>query len=126
MRSAWEQILHDERGSPAPIELGSDFFQLGGDIMGLAQVASILDQDGLKIRVEDLLDKSVFFDQVGILAAERKKQIDKEAQNPWGDKGKMKIEERTREKERRGSAFGTLAKRIGLRKKESSKEIAKA
>ncbi|RAR10725.1 nonribosomal peptide synthetase 4 [Stemphylium lycopersici] len=126
LRSAWEQILHDERGSPAPIELGSDFFQLGGDIMGLAQVASILDQDGLKIRVEDLLDKSVFFDQVGILAAERKKQIDKEAQNPWGDKGKMKIEERTREKERRGSAFGTLAKRIGLRKKESSKEIAKA
>ncbi|KAI4613996.1 NRPS [Alternaria sp. BMP 0032] len=124
LRSAWEQILHDERGSPTPIDLGSDFFQLGGDIMGLAQVASILDQDGLRVRVEDLLDKSVFVDQVGILAVERKKQIEREAQNPWGEKGKTKVEVKgVKEKERRGSGFGQLAKRIGLKRKESSKSI---
>lgn len=124
LRAAWEQILHDENGLPAPVELNSDFFQLGGDIMGLAQVASILDQDGLKVRVEDLLDNSVFFDQVGIVAAERKKQIDRDAQNPWGDKGRLRVEERT--KERRGSALGTLAKRFGFSRKESSKEFPKA
>jgi hypothetical protein len=121
LRSAWEQILHDEHGSPAPIDLGSDFFQLGGDIMGLAQVASILDQDGLRVRVEDLLDKSVFVDQVSILAVERKKQIEREMQNPWGEKGKTRIEVKVKEKERRGSGFGLLAKRIGLKRKEGSR-----
>ncbi|EUC31159.1 hypothetical protein COCCADRAFT_6918 [Bipolaris zeicola 26-R-13] len=124
LRAAWEQILHDENGLPAPVELNSDFFQLGGDIMGLAQVASILDQDGLKVRVEDLIDNSVFFDQVGIVAAERKKEIDRDAQNPWGDKGRLRVEERP--KERRGSALGTLAKRFGFSRKESPKELPKA
>jgi hypothetical protein len=120
LRSAWEQILHDEHGSPTLIDLGSDFFQLGGDIMGLAQVASILDQEeGFRVRVEDLIDKSVFAEQVGILAAERKKQIDKERQNPWGDKGKAKSEEKSKT-ERKGSAFGTLVKKIGFRRKDSA------
>ncbi|CAN9463031.1 unnamed protein product [Alternaria alternata] len=125
LRSAWEQILHDEHGSPIPIELGSDFFQLGGDIMGLAQVASILDQDGLKVRVEDLLDKSVFVDQVSILAVERKKQIEKEMQNPWGEKAKARIgvEEKTKDKERRASGFGSLAKRIGFKRTKSSQAL---
>jgi non-ribosomal peptide synthase protein (TIGR01720 family) len=125
LRSAWEQILHDGHGSPTPIDLGSDFFQLGGDIMGLAQVASILDQDGLRVRVEDLLDKSVFVDQVSILAVERKKQIEKDMQDPWGEKGKTKIEVKIKEKERerRASGFGSLAKKIGLKRKESYKTM---
>ncbi|EDU41238.1 HC-toxin synthetase [Pyrenophora tritici-repentis Pt-1C-BFP] len=117
LRSAWEQILYDDHGTPTHIELSSDFFQLGGDIMGLAQVASILDQDGLKVRVEDLLDQSVFADQVGILAVARKKQIEKELQNPWGDKGKMKAEEKANNK--KSGAFGNLAKKIGFKKRES-------
>ncbi|USP74910.1 nonribosomal peptide synthetase 4 [Curvularia clavata] len=124
LRTAWEQILHDENGLPASIELASDFFDLGGDIMGLAQVASILDQEGYKVRVEDLIDQSVFFDQIGILAAERKKQIELESQNPWGDKGRLKVEERP--KERRGSALGSLAKKFGFGRKESSKDLRKA
>jgi hypothetical protein len=120
LRSAWEQILHDEHGAPKPIELSSDFFQLGGDIMGLAQVASILDQEeGFRVRVEDLIDKAVFVEQVGILATERKKQIEKERQDPWGDKSKTKSEDKA--KDRKGSAIGALAKRIGFRRKESMK-----
>ncbi|KAF1838181.1 acetyl-CoA synthetase-like protein [Decorospora gaudefroyi] len=120
LRSAWEQILHDEHGSPTLIDLDSDFFQLGGDIMGLAQVASILDQDeGFKVRVEDLIDKAVFVEQVGILAAERKKQIEKERQSPWGDKEKTKSEVKTKEK--KGSKIGTLVNKIGFRRKESVK-----
>ena len=122
LRAAWEQILHDENGLPAPIELNSDFFQLGGDIMGLAQVASILDQDGLKVRVEDLLDKSVFFDQIYILAAERKKQIAIESQNPWGERMRSKVEEKPKEK-RGSSALGMFAKKIGFKRKDSSKEM---
>ncbi|KAF1943906.1 acetyl-CoA synthetase-like protein [Clathrospora elynae] len=121
LRSAWGQILHDDHGTPAPIELGSDFFQLGGDIMGLAQVASILDQeDGFRARVEDLIDKSVFVEQVGLLAAERKQQIEKERQDPWGEKGKTKIEERVKA-DRKASSFGAFAKKMGFRKKNGEK-----
>ncbi|KAH7378362.1 nonribosomal peptide synthase [Pyrenochaeta sp. MPI-SDFR-AT-0127] len=121
LRAAWEQILHDEHGSPQAIELSSDFFQLGGDIMGLAQVASILDQEeGFRIKVEDLIDKSVFVDQVGLLVVERKRQLEKERQNPWGEKGKTKREDKLKT-ERTGSGFGKLAKKIGFRRKDVAK-----
>lgn len=62
-------------------------------VLGLAQVASILQEDGFTIRVEDLLDSSIFVDQVSLLVAARKKQIEKEEQSersPWGEKGKGK------------------------------------
>ncbi|KAI8938152.1 hypothetical protein NX059_005818 [Plenodomus lindquistii] len=121
LRSAWEQIFHDEHGAPAPFELGSDFFQLGGDIMGLAQVASILDQEeGFRVKVEDLIDKSVFVEQVGLLAVERRKQIEKERQDPWGDKGKSKTEEKVK-MERKGSSFGNLVRKMGIKRKGSSR-----
>lgn len=129
LRSAWEQILRDDQGAPAAVELGSDFFQLGGDIMGLAQVTSILDHDGLRVRVEDLLDKSVFVDQVGVLAAERKKMIDKEEQNPWGEKGRAAKEKEDKKGQTdKGAASGlaSLARRMKLLKKDGSKTAAKA
>jgi hypothetical protein len=91
LRNAWEQILRDEHGNPISLELSSDFFDLGGDIMGLAQIASILDQEGLKVRVEDLIDKCTFVEQVGILAVERKKEMLKEEASPWGEKGKTEV-----------------------------------
>lgn len=121
LRAAWEQILHDEHGSPTAIELGSDFFQLGGDIMGLAQVASILDQEeGFRVKVEDLIDKSMFVEQVGLLAVERTKQLEKERQNPWGEKGKMKTEEKIKAA-RSVSGLTKLVKKIGFRKKDAVK-----
>jgi hypothetical protein len=114
LRSAWQQILHDEHGTGANIELGSDFFQLGGDIMGLAQVAAILAEDGFKIRVEDLLDQSVFVGQVGVLVTERKKQVEKEEQSeksPWGEKGKAKRTE-TVPVPGKKSGLGALARKM--------------
>jgi hypothetical protein len=116
LRSAWEQILRDEHGAPAAVELGSDFFELGGDIMGLAQVSSILDHEGLRVRVEDLLDKSVFVDQVGVLAVERKKAIEKEEQSPWGEKGRAKKEEKA-PAEKKGGMAG-FARKMKLLKRD--------
>ncbi|KAF2742358.1 nonribosomal peptide synthase-like protein [Sporormia fimetaria CBS 119925] len=94
LRSAWEQILRDSNGGLVTLDLGSNFFELGGDIMGLAQVASILDQEGLKVRVEDLIDKSVFVDQVGLLAEVKKKVLEREREgemSPWGEKGRKRV-----------------------------------
>jgi len=119
LRSAWEQILRDDQGAPASVELGSDFFELGGDIMGLAQVTSILDHEGLRIRVEDLLDKSVFVDQVGVLAVERKKAIEKEEQSPWGEKGRVKKEEKVQPEKAGGLA--SFARKMKLLKRDSVK-----
>ncbi|KAF2707683.1 acetyl-CoA synthetase-like protein [Pleomassaria siparia CBS 279.74] len=107
LQNAWEQILRDERGHPTALELGSNFFDLGGDIMGLAQVASILDQYGLRVRVEDLIDKCTFSEQVGLLAVERNKELKKEKLSPWGEKGeKAKKDSRrgTEELERKDSS----------------------
>lgn len=126
LRNAWEQNLRDENNAPPAIDLGSDFFQLGGDIQGVAQIASTFNhEDEWKVRVEDLLDKPVFVDQVGLLAAERKKQIEKEEMNPWGEKGKVAAKGVLGDKEkleRRQSGLGALARKIGLKRKDTQKE----
>jgi hypothetical protein len=120
LRAAWQQILHNEHGTPTDVELDSDFFQLGGDIMGLAQVAAILAEEGFRVRVEDLLDKSVFVDQISVLVTERKRQVEKEEQSeksPWGDKGKTKKTTETIKVKKEKNGFGALARKIGLKKK---------
>lgn len=127
LRSAWEQNLRDENNAPPAIDLASDFFQLGGDIQGIAQIASIFDhEDGWKVRVEDLLDKPVFVEQVGLLAAERKKQIEKEEMSPWGEKGKVVPKGAPGDKEkleRRQSGFGAFARMMKLKRKDTQKEV---
>ncbi|ORY11754.1 nonribosomal peptide synthase [Clohesyomyces aquaticus] len=127
LRSAWQQILRDSHGTPAPVELNSNFFELGGDIMGLAQVASILDQEGLRVRVEDLIEKCVFREMVGVLAAERMKEVEKENMGPWGEKGKKREEEKKRKAgkaklERRESGLGGLVRKIGMKRRGTGTE----
>jgi hypothetical protein len=126
LRSAWEQNLRDDNNMPSDIDLASDFFQMGGDIQGIAQIASTFNnEDGWKVRVEDLLDKPVFVDQVTLLAAERKKQIEKEEMSPWGEKGKVVPKGLLGDKdklERRQSGLGALARKMGLKRKDTQKE----
>lgn len=120
LRAAWQQILYNERGTPTDVHLDSDFFQLGGDIMGLAQVAAILAEEGFRVRVEDLLDKSVFVDQVSVLVMERKRQVEKEElseKSPWGDKGKGKKTTETIKVKKEKSGLGAWARKMGLKKK---------
>jgi aryl carrier-like protein len=76
----WRQILADQTGQ-ASIDLEASFFELGGDIIGLAQVASLLEQEGFKLRVEDLVDYPKMIDQLGLMALQRrneKRSIDAE------------------------------------------------
>ncbi|KAF2276611.1 nonribosomal peptide synthase [Westerdykella ornata] len=122
LRSAWEQILRPGNGGLLSLDLSSNFFELGGDIMGLAQVASILDQEGLRVRVEDLIDKSVFVDQVGLLAVERKKVLESEEMSPWGEKARNRaqaVKEKDGQRSQSGLGLGSLVKKIGLKKKST-------
>ncbi|PSN72225.1 acetyl-CoA synthetase-like protein [Corynespora cassiicola Philippines] len=133
LRTAWERILHDNHGIPLAMDLDSDFFDLGGDIMGLAQMASMLDQEGLHVRVEDLLDKPVFADQVGVLAIDRKKQIEREAANearPWGEKGRTNGASKDGEAAAAAAespvtsplGFSGFARKIGLKRRDTPKK----
>ena len=74
LTQVWRQILWAENGTSAIIGLESSFFELGGDIIGLAQVASALEQEGYKLRVEDLVDHPRMGEQVVLMNIWREKQ----------------------------------------------------
>ncbi|OCL14025.1 nonribosomal peptide synthase [Glonium stellatum] len=65
---AWHQVLRDANDACTPIQLDSSFFELGGDIMGLAQIAWQLEQEGFKVRVEDLIDHPTMLGQMAVLS----------------------------------------------------------
>lgn len=76
---AWRQILWDNKGSTAVIDLNSSFYELGGDIIGIAQLASVLEQEGFRLRVEDLVDHPVLIEQLALCAMYRKDVQEREA-----------------------------------------------
>lgn len=74
---AWRQILWD-KSEAAIFDLDTSFYELGGDIIGLAQVASLLEQEGYKLRVEDLVDHPIMIEQLALLAVFKKWEGEKE------------------------------------------------
>ncbi|KAL4930202.1 nonribosomal peptide synthase Pes1 [Aspergillus undulatus] len=68
----WQQVLppRPSTGKPqASFQLDSSFFRLGGDVMNMAQVVWLLEQEtGLHIRIEELLEHSTFLGQMAVLA----------------------------------------------------------
>lgn len=75
---AWRQILWDKSVQSTVIDLDTSFFALGGDIIGLAQVASLLEQEGYKPRVEDLVDHPIMIEQLALLAVYKKQEKERE------------------------------------------------
>ena len=78
---AWRQILWDKKGSVAVIDFDSSFYDLGGDIVGVAQMASLLESEGFKLRVEDLVDHPLLVEQLALCAVfMQKKRADDAAE----------------------------------------------
>ena len=75
---AWRQILRDKQGNFVSIPPDSSFFNLGGDIIGLAQVAALLEREGYKVRLEDLIDNPVLSDQMALLSLQSSKASEAE------------------------------------------------
>lgn len=77
---SWHQVLPSrtssglidtEAGKSSPqaaFQLDSSFFDLGGDIFNMAQLTWLLEQEGLKVRLEDLLEHPSFLGQMAVLA----------------------------------------------------------
>ncbi|KUJ23668.1 condensation-domain-containing protein [Mollisia scopiformis] len=70
----WRQILGEKTGQVTPIALEASFFELGGDIIGIAQVGSLLEQEGVKMGMEDLVDHPKMIEQISLIAAEVRKE----------------------------------------------------
>ncbi|KAL5045768.1 hypothetical protein BDW71DRAFT_208032 [Aspergillus fruticulosus] len=67
----WQQVLpRSSTGKPqTSYQLDSSFFGLGGDIVNVAQVVWILEQEtGLHVHLEDLLAHSTFLGHMAVLA----------------------------------------------------------
>ncbi|KAL4997132.1 hypothetical protein BDV10DRAFT_186497 [Aspergillus recurvatus] len=68
----WQQVLPPKSSTGKPqtsYQLDSSFLGLGGDIVNVAQVVWILEQEtGLHIRLEDLLAHSTFLGHMAVLA----------------------------------------------------------
>ncbi|KAJ0424647.1 hypothetical protein BJY00DRAFT_309065 [Aspergillus carlsbadensis] len=68
----WQQVLPPRSTSGKPqtsYPLDSSFFRLGGDIVNMAQIVWILEQEtNLHVRLEDLLAHPTFLGQMAVLA----------------------------------------------------------
>ncbi|KAJ5698546.1 hypothetical protein N7462_000551 [Penicillium macrosclerotiorum] len=58
----------DKPTNKTAFQLDSSFFDLGGDIFNMAQLTWLLEQEGLKVRLEDLLEHPSFLGQMAVLA----------------------------------------------------------
>jgi aryl carrier-like protein len=113
---AWKQILWD-KSKAAAIDLDASFYELGGDIIGVAQVASLLEQEGYKLRVEDLVDHPIMFEQLALLAIYKKEERERELTEAAESARPLQAEEEAKKGLRRmlGKSVG-LAKRIRQRR----------
>ena len=66
-------LAEDERLGQPSFQLDSSFFDLGGDIFNMAQVTWLLEQEGLKVCLEDLLEHPSFLGQMAVLALHNNK-----------------------------------------------------
>ncbi|OCL10211.1 nonribosomal peptide synthase-like protein [Glonium stellatum] len=127
LRGAWRQILRDEKGQFVTPDLNSSFFELGGDIMGLVQVASLLDQEGFKVRVEDLIDHPILLEQVALLSLQVAQEKEKETASPWGIRVPRWPEQPSeQEKVQKKGLNVFLVKSVGLARKFAARRRARA
>ncbi|PYI12597.1 non-ribosomal peptide synthetase [Aspergillus sclerotiicarbonarius CBS 121057] len=70
---AWQQVL-PRRTHNAPYQLDASFFDLGGDIMNVAQLVWILGEEGFQVRLEDLLEHHTFLGQMAVMAMHHQKE----------------------------------------------------
>lgn len=86
---SWHQVLpsrasaatsdldaSDKMAHQTAFQLDSSFFDLGGDIFNIAQLTWLLEQEGLKVRLEDLLEHPTFLGQMAVLALHNSKHQD--------------------------------------------------
>lgn len=75
IKGAWRQVLSIESEARVPLHQHSSIFDLGGDLISVAQVATILHHEGFDIDVEELANHPVLGDQVALLALKNRPEL---------------------------------------------------
>ncbi|KAH3288864.1 Nonribosomal peptide synthetase 1 [Aspergillus fumigatus] len=75
---AWQQVLpRNNADEPqSSFQLDSSFFELGGDVFDMAQVVWLLEQEGLQVHIEDLLEHPTFLGQMAVLTLHNSRTSD--------------------------------------------------
>ena len=115
----------------------SNFFNAGGDIIGLGSLTSILESEGFVVRLEDLIARPTVGQQVALLSAQRASQLsssetlavgnesgneDEYKGKPGPDKGDLIKETPSPKKKGFWKGSTTFIKRLGLRSRR--REVA--
>ena len=67
---AWRMVLpatKQQHNSPA-LNLYSSFYELGGDLIGLASLTAFLEGEGFEVRLEDMIKRPTLGEQVALLS----------------------------------------------------------
>jgi len=122
---AWRQILFDRKGISAPIDLDSSFYTLGGDIIGVAQVAALLEQEGFRLRVEDLVDHPLLIEQLALCAVCDRQRKERERAE-MGELAVPTVEQEGPQKKGLKKILGRtagLARRFKLKRKDGGDDV---
>ncbi|KAF2678227.1 amino acid adenylation domain-containing protein [Lentithecium fluviatile CBS 122367] len=76
----WNQVLGVAPSTPKLFHIEDNFFTLGGDLIALAALASLIEHEaGLKVKVEELIGHPVMVEQLALLAnRQAEMQIERE------------------------------------------------
>ncbi|KAI4155608.1 MAG: hypothetical protein LQ340_000881 [Diploschistes diacapsis] len=75
---AWQAVLpRKEDGGRPNFNVDSNFFDLGGDVTGLALISVNLQGQGFAVSIEDLLDNPTMRDQMGLISLQHFKHLDR-------------------------------------------------
>ncbi|KAH8425870.1 nonribosomal peptide synthase Pes1 [Aspergillus melleus] len=95
LTQTWQQVLSSNSNNVPrtgraerdqnPYQLNSSFFDLGGDILSMAQVVWLLEQEGHQVRLEDLLEHPTFLGQLAVLALHKANAAGQDQDAPRND-----------------------------------------
>ncbi|QMW46378.1 hypothetical protein G4B11_009833 [Aspergillus flavus] len=76
LNKTWQHVLPNKNPETPrpPFQLNSSFFGLGGDIFSMGQLVWCLEQEGLQVRLEELLEHPTFLGHLAVLALHNAKQ----------------------------------------------------
>lgn len=71
---AWRMVLPSTTSSSSSslMNLYSSFYELGGDLIGLASLTAFLESEGFDVKLEDLIKRPTLGEQVALLGGARK------------------------------------------------------
>ena len=99
LRRAWKTVLPAQQKrvqQPSAVNIESSFYDLGGDLISLANLAAFLEAQGYVVRLEDLIERPTIGEQIVMLASQHnfegvtnKKKVEGESSGSGDGKEKL-------------------------------------